>query len=88
MYNKTLVSCDHWYTKPRLLKRLSIWIWNGRLSYNKDKECWEEKYIVKGHIEKGWFYPNFLESISYKIFWPYGSECVDKSDFYYSKIMY
>jgi hypothetical protein len=71
-YVKTLVSCDHYRKKPNWLKRLQIWVWRGKLIFNKEKDCWEEKYKVRGFIEKGWFYPDFLQSINYKIFWPYG----------------
>jgi hypothetical protein len=45
--------------------------------YNKNKKCWEEKYKVKGFIYHGWFYPDFMESIHYKIFWPYGQKEID-----------
>jgi hypothetical protein len=81
MYNKTLVSCDHHSKKPDLIKRIAIKLWNGKLCYNKTKRCWEEKYVVKGYIERGWFYPNFMESITYIIFWPYGQKDINFSDF-------
>lgn len=86
MYNKTLISCDHYFKKPPLLKRISIYLWNGKLVYNKNKKCWEEKYKVKGFIYHGWFYPDFMESIHYKIFWPYGQKEIDTFNFRYSSL--
>lgn len=80
-YVKTVVSCDHHFKKPTLLKRLSIKVWRGKLTFNKKKGCWEEKYIVRGFIERGWFYPDFLQSINYKIFWPYGQKEINTEDF-------
>lgn len=84
-YAKTLVSCDHYYKKPSFLHRLQIRIWKGKLVFNKNKGCWEEKYIVKGFIERGWFYPNFLQSINYKIYWPYGQKEINTEDFVKNK---
>jgi len=73
VYNKTLISCDHFQTFS-FIRFLEAFIWGGRYYFDRKKGCWCQQFKVKGYVEGGWFYPNMFESISYKIFWPYGQK--------------